>query len=114
MSLIIASRDRETKFTPLIWNTLSLQAKEDKDPGFTVGEMNWDIGSYTGLESKRDRVPEGSVNFSTADKPVIYIEVLPPRPPQLFRSGVLEMIFVVESWSLYTIEEGRGALRYGN
>jgi len=114
ISLIIASRDREIKFPPLIWNTLTLQAKEDKDPGFSIGEMNWDIGSYTGLPSKRERVPEGSVNFSTADRPVIYIEVLPPVAPQLFTTGVLEMLFVVESWSLYTIEEGRGALRYGN
>lgn len=114
ISLIIASRDRERLFPPLIWNTLALYGKEDKNPGFTVGEMNWDIGTYTGVSSKRDRVPEGSVNFSTADKPVIYIEVLPPVAPQLFTTGVLEMLFVVESWSLYTIEEGRGALRYGN
>jgi hypothetical protein len=114
ISLISASRDRETLFPPLIWNTLSLYAKEDKSPGFTVGEMNWDIGTYTGVSSNRDRVPEGSVNFSTADKPVVYIEVLPPVAPQLFTTGVLEMLFVVESWSLYTIEEGRGALRYGN
>jgi hypothetical protein len=112
MSLVIASRDRESKFTPLIWNTMSLHAKEDRTPPFTIGEMNWDIGSYTGRQP--GRVPEGSVNFSTADKPIIYIELLPPIPPQVFTSGVIEMLFVVESWSLYTIEEGRGALRYGN
>lgn len=112
MTLVIASRDRESKFTSLIWNTLSLHAKEYNSPSLTIGEMNWDIGAYTGR--RRDTIPEGSVNFSTADKPVIYIELLPPAPPQLFTSGVLEMLFVVESWSLYTIEEGRGALRYGN
>ena len=63
-SLIIAGRDRETLFTPFIWNTLTHHAKEDRDPGTGIGEMSWDLGS---VYNKAYRQPEGSVNFTTAD-----------------------------------------------
>jgi len=114
LSLLIAARDRESLQTPLIWNTLVPFSKETRDPGFALGEMNWDLGDVSGRETNHEYVPEGSINFSTADKPVILIYLRLPNADQSFTTKVVEMTLVVESWCLYTIEDDRGFLRYSN
>ena len=111
-SLLIAARDRESLQTPLIWNTLVPFAKEFRDPGFSIGEMNWDLGDVPGRRGDHEAVPEGSINFSTAEKPVFLIFLRPPSTGQIFDTRVVEMTLVVESWTLYKIEKGRGLLRY--
>ena len=110
-SFLIAGRDRESLQTPFIWNTLVPFAKEDRDPGFSIAEMNWDLAH--GIR-QTERVPEGSINFSTAEKPVFLIYLQTPNATQEFVTKVVEMTLVVESWCLYVVEEGRGFLRYGN
>jgi len=111
-SLIIASRDRETLFTPLIWNTLTHHAKEERDPGYGIGEMSWDLGAIYGREE--DRQPEGSVNFTTADRPTMYTSLAAVPPDTILNGGSTEMTTVVDSWALYRIEGDRGFLKYGN
>jgi hypothetical protein len=110
-SFLIAGRDRESLQTPFIWNTLVPFAKEDRDPGFSIAEMNWDLAH--GIR-QTERVPEGTINFSTAEKPVFLIYLQTPNSTQEFTTKVVEMTLVVESWCLYVVEEGRGFLRYGN
>jgi hypothetical protein len=73
--------------------------------------MNWDLGAVPG--QKPLYTPEGTINFSTAEKPVILIHLRGPTQP-LVKSDVVEMILVIESWSLYLIEEGRGFMKYSN
>jgi hypothetical protein len=104
-SLVIASRDRETLFTPFIWNTLTHHAKEYRDPGPGIGEMSWDLGSVYG---RSPRQPEGSVNFTTADRPTLYTSLAATSAPQT------EMTAIVDTWALYNIEKDRGFLKYGN
>ena len=104
--LIIAGRDRETFFTPFIWNTLTHLVKEDRDPGPGFGEMSWDLGDIRG---RYGRQPEGSVNFTTADRPTLYTGLtLPTGTPST------EMTAIVDTWALYMIEKDRGFLKYGN
>ena len=111
LSFTIAGRDRESLQTPFIWNTLVPFSKEDKDPGFSIGEMNWDLGQTI---RPTEHVPEGTINFSTAEKPVFLIYLQTPNSSQAFVTKVVEMTLVVESWCLYVVEEGRGFLRYSN
>jgi len=110
-SLIIAGRDRETLFTPLIWNTLTHHAKEERDPGYGIGEMSWDLGAIYGRE---DRQPEGSVNFTTADRPTFYTSLAAVPPDTILDGSSTEMTTIVDSWALYKIENDRGFLKYGN
>ena len=110
MSLVIAARDRESLQLPLIWNTLVPFAKEERTPGYAIGTMNWDLGAIPG--SAPAHVPEGTINFSTAEKPVILIYLR--APTQALRSDVVEMTLVIDSWALYIIEDGRGFMKYGN
>uniref|UniRef100_A0A6C0JW61 Major capsid protein N-terminal domain-containing protein n=1 Tax=viral metagenome TaxID=1070528 RepID=A0A6C0JW61_9ZZZZ len=111
VTFLIAARDRESLAGPPIWNTLVPFAKENRDPGFTIGEMNWDLGASLATES---RVPEGSINFSTAEKPVFFFHIRPPNLDQPFQTGVVEVTVVIEAWALYLIEGGRGYFKFGN
>ena len=107
-SLIIAGRDREPLATPLLWNTIMNHAKESRDPGPGLGEMNWDLGC--GYSEQ----PEGSVNFGTADRPTLYTELAPTTADLLTGQPSTEMTAIVDSWAIFTTEGGRAALKYGN
>jgi len=113
-SLIIAARDRETLFTPFVWNTLTHYAKEDRDPGFGIGEMSWDLGDIRGRRFIRDRQPEGVVNFTTADRPTLYTSLSAIANDTLLGAPASEMTAIVDSWMLYVIDRDRGYLKFGN
>ena len=110
-TFLIAGRDREAAAAPIRWNTLVPFSKEERDPGFAIAEMNWDLG--TGLKEK-ERAPEGSINFSTAEKPAIILFMRSPDAGELFTSKTLELTLVVDSWVLYTIEANRGFTAFVN
>ena len=110
LSLIIASRDRESSFPPFIWNTLTQHSKEERYSGEGLGIMNWDLGEQRGRRAPYNHQPEGSVNFSTADKPNIYMEL-----QNISGSDRnTEMLFIVDTWAIYEIESRRGRLKYSN
>lgn len=111
VTFLIAARDRESLAGPAIWNTLVPFSKEEKDPGFSIGEMNWDLSA---ANPGHEPVPEGSINFSTAEKPIFFFHLRPPNAGQAFLTQVVELTVVVETWALYTIEGGRGFFKYSN
>jgi hypothetical protein len=113
-SLIIAGRDRETFFSPFIWNALTHHAKEERDPGAGIGEMSWDLGDILGRRPNFERQPEGSVNFTTADRPTLYTGLAIAPDDTLLGAPSTEMTTIVDTWSLYMIENDRGFLKYGN
>jgi hypothetical protein len=113
-SLIIASRDRETSFSPYVWNLLTHHAKEDRDPGPGIGEMSWDLGDIRGRRAPWTRQPEGTINFTTADRPTLYTSLSSIPSDILLGAPSTEMTAVVDAWGLYSIEDDRGVLKYGN
>lgn len=109
-SFLIASRDRETLFPPLIWNAIVQHAKEDRYSGSGLGIINWDLGEQRGRRPPYTRQPEGSVNFSEADRPTLYVEL-----QQIAGSNRnTEMRLIVDTWSLFETEDRRGGLRFAN
>ena len=114
VNLLIAGRDRESPAAPIIWNTLVPFSKEEKNPGFQLGEMNWDLSATAGRDSPWKRVPEGTINFSTAEKPAFLFFMRSPSTNDLFTSKTLELMVVIESWALYTIEKGRAYFAFSN
>jgi hypothetical protein len=113
-SLIIASRDRETSFSPYVWNLLTHHAKEDRDPGHGIGEMSWDLGDIRGRRAPWDRQPEGTINFTTADRPTLYTSLSAVASDTILGAPSTELTAVVDTWGLYSIENDRGVLKYGN
>ena len=113
-SLIIAARDRETSFSPYVWNLLTHHAKEDRDPGYGIGEMSWDLGDIRGRRGPWNRQPEGTINFTTADRPTLYTSLSAAPTDTLLGAPSTEMTAIVDTWGLYSIEGDRGVLKYGN
>lgn len=110
VSFLIASRDRETLFPPLLWNQIVQHAKEDRYSGSGLGIINWDLGEQRGRRAPYTRQPEGSVNFSEADRPTLYVEL-----QQIAGSNRnTEMRLIVDTWSLFETEDRRGGLRFAN
>jgi hypothetical protein len=72
--------------------------------------MNWDLGEQKGKNPPFVRTPEGSVNFSTADRPNLYIEL-----QQIAGSNRdTEMRLIVDTWAIYETGDKRGNLKYAN
>lgn len=114
-SLIIAGRDRETAAGPLVWRDLIHHAKEERDPGIGFGEMNWDLGDQRGRRAPLlERQPEGSINFTTADRPTLYVDLAAVPADSVAGKPSTEMTAIVDAWALYSIEGDRGVLKYGN
>jgi hypothetical protein len=110
ISFLIGSRDRETLFSPLVWNVISQHAKEDRYSGNGLGVMNWDLGEQKGKRAPFARQPEGSVNFSTADRPTLYTEL-----QNIAGSNRnTEMRLIVDTWAVYETSNRRGNLKYAN
>jgi len=112
LSFLIASRDRETLSPPLVWNKIVQHAKEDRYSGEGLGVINWDLGEQRGRRAPYTRQPEGSINFSEADRPTIYLELQQIATSTYDRNT--EMRLIVDTWSVFETEDRRGGLRFAN
>ena len=110
MKLVIAGKDRETLFSPLVWNKLVQHAKEERDSGLPLAIMNWTVGDVRSRRQPFARQPEGSVNFTTADRPTLYIELNDIVVGS--KNSVLHSI--VETWACMITENYRATLWFGN
>jgi len=108
MKLVIAGKDRETLFGPLVWDKLVKHAKEERDSGLPFAIMNWTVGDVRSRRQPFARQPEGSVNFTTADRPTLYIEL----NDTIGKNSVLHSI--VETWACMVTEDYRATLWFGN
>jgi hypothetical protein len=110
MKLVIAGKDRETLFGPLVWDKLVKHAKEERDSGLPFAIMNWTVGDVRTRRQPFARQPEGSVNFTTADRPTLYIELNDIVVGS--KNSVLHSI--VETWACMITEDFRATLWFGN
>jgi hypothetical protein len=108
MKLVIAGKDRETLFSSLVWRNLVAHAKEERDSGLPFAIMNWTVGDVRSRRQPFARQPEGSVNFTTADRPTLYIEL----NDTVGKNSVLHSI--VETWACMVTEDYRATLWFGN
>lgn len=114
ISLLIAGRDRETLFSPMVYNRIQNLAKEERDPGQGLGLMNWDLGDLRGRRGPYTHQPEGSINFSTADRPTVYVDLKDIPVDPVTGQKNTEMKVVVDTWAMALFENGRGGLKYAN
>lgn len=110
MKLIIAGRDRETLFSPMVWNKLVKHAKEERDSGLPFAIMNWSLGDVRSRRQPFARQPDGTVNFTTADRPTLYIELNDIVVGA--KNSVLHAI--VETWATMVTEKFRATLWFSN
>jgi hypothetical protein len=110
LKLVIAGKDRETLFSPLVWRYIVALAKEERDSGLPFAIMNWTVGDVRSRRQPFARQPEGSVNFTTADRPTLYIELNDIVIGN--KNSVLHSI--VETWACMVTENYRATLWFGN
>jgi hypothetical protein len=113
LKLIIAGQDREALHDYTVWQDMNAHAKDERDTGLNIGEMRWSLGDVYERVKPAWREPEGTVNFTTADRPSLYIELadVPVAPVGGQRT---EMRVFTEGWAAYIIEDGRGRLFSAN
>ena len=113
MKIVIAGRDRESMHQPFVWQDISQLVKDEKGCGVNIGEMKWTTGEKYGTIYPTPRQPEGTINFTTADRPTLYIELANIRPDVLGQRTSEFRVFT-EGWSVYDIREGRCRLLFAN
>jgi len=115
ISLVIAGQTRETARDATVWKDIVNFAKEDLDTGTHINTMNWGLGSLPLKRYETHTNPTGTVNFSTADKPNLYIDLsLAPNDPTTGAPSTELRVFV-EGWAVYKTDgKGRGELFSAN
>ena len=112
LKLVIAGRDREYEHSATVWQDLNAYAKDARDSGLDIGEMRWGLGDRCDLPRPWSRQPDGTVNFTTADRPTLYFTLQDVLVSS--KAKTVEMRAVTEGWAVYEMAEGRGRLLFAN
>ncbi len=109
LKLLIAGRDREKLESGEVWSVVGPWAKQERVSGVRgLGVMDWGVGDQMGVRYPTERLPTGSVNMTTADRPTLYLELANVPVHPLRAERVVEMRVWTEAWNVYEIYEGRG------
>jgi hypothetical protein len=104
VTFLIAGQTREAPRDSIVWRDITNFAKEESDSGLEIGTMNWSFGA---IAPKRftESLGQGSVNFTTADKPTLYIDLARPG-----LTPSTELFVIVEGLCEFRTDKGRAEL----
>jgi hypothetical protein len=114
IKLVIAGRDRESEYEPLVWQSIEQLVKDEKASGLGIGSMRWSSGEQYGTIYPAPRQPEGTVNFTTADRPTLHLELANININSMLAQRKSEFRVFTEGWAIYDVREGRGRLLFAN
>ncbi len=114
IKLVIAGKDREEWWGPDVWKSINAFSKDERDTGYNIGSMKWSLGEKYGTIYPAPREPEGTVNFTTADRPTLHINLNNINPGFYSQQRQSEMRVFTEGWAIYEFREGRGRLMFAN
>jgi hypothetical protein len=101
--LTIGGREREEEWsTTSIWGDVASHARMSTAGSAAIGIINWSLGDVY-RSSAATRRPEGTLNFSEADKPTLY---LTPVADYTSASAPVMVHVAVEGWRIYEIGGG--------
>lgn len=113
MQLLIAAKQREKIWDTKLWEKISPWTKAEKTSGLPISWISFTIGPQYGSMAPQMRRPSGTVNFSNADKPTLWMDITDTLPTRLGQKRVT-MRAITIGWGIYTIEDERGTLAFGN
>jgi hypothetical protein len=114
LKLVIAGQDRESLWEQFIWQDLEALVKDERDNGLGIGEMRWNYGSTIDRDVPAPRQPEGSINFTTADRPTLHIQLTNVPVTKCLGQRSAELRVFIESWNVYEMQQGRGRLLFAS
>jgi hypothetical protein len=105
LSLLIAGQVREFPRSPLVWRDVTNFAKEETDSAMEINTMNWSFGAIAPrrFPTSVSQQIGGAVNFSTADKPTLYIDLAQPGNA----NPITELFVIIEGWAEF-MTDGKG------
>jgi hypothetical protein len=113
IKLNIAGKEREDNYDGSVWNQLTPFAKHERYSEH-IGSMCWSTGDNYGKVYPAVRSPEGTVNFSTADRPTLHIQLANIGRNMRLGQRKSEFRVIVESWNMYHVADGRGRLGFAS
>jgi len=114
IKLNIAGKDREERYAPFVWNSINPLAKDEKSNDAHIGSMNWSTGEKYGTVYPAERQPEGTINWTTADRPTLHIELANINTNPLLGQRKAEFRVFTEGWNVYTVKDGRGKVMFAS
>lgn len=113
LKLLVAAKERESEWTSEIWSGLSPYTKSEKCPGIPLSWISFTYGPGFGYRAPERRKPSGTLNFTSADRPTLWINI---RDTLANSKGQKKVILRANTigWGLYRVEDQRGSLVFGN
>jgi hypothetical protein len=113
MKLLVAGKERESEWTSDVWQGLSPYTKSEKCPGIAVSWISFTYGPGFGYRAPERRKPSGTLNFSSADRPTLWMSIQDTLPNSRGQKKV-KLRATTIGWGLYRVEDQRGSLFFGN
>ena len=113
LKFMVAGKERESQWGTDVWNALSPLAKSEKCPGIPLTWISFTYGPGYGYRAPERRKPSGSLNFSMADRPTLWMDLVDTLPSSLNKKRVCMRVTII-GWGIYRIEEQRGTLLFSN
>lgn len=111
LKFTIAGKDREQYWPSLVWQDIEQHAKQERYSGRSIGSMNWSYGEQHAAVTTG---PTGTLNFTSADRPWIYVNLAVPVEAQGNATYTTQFVVVVDGYGTYAISNRRGGLLYAN
>ena len=114
MKLVIAGKDRETEWAPFVWTDVVQHSKEERASNQGITTMNWSYGWRQEDEISASKQPVGGLNFTTAMRPQLYINLTNINPDPILKQRSCEMRSTAEAWAVYEIKDKRGRFKFAD
>jgi hypothetical protein len=114
MKLIIAGKDREKQWSPLIWQEISPLTKSELCPRIPLSWISFTYGPTFGYKAPEIRRPSGTVNFSSADRPTLWLDLIDTVASSVTNKKRVAMRCITVGWGIYSIDTTRGFIKFQN
>ena len=114
ITFLVAGKEREDAWDTSIWQSISPLYKSEKCPGIPISWISFSVGPSYGYLAPERRKPSGSVNFSSADRPTLYMDINDTLQSLTSGQKRVTMRAIVVGWGIYRVEDSRGTLVFGN
>jgi hypothetical protein len=114
MKLMVAGKEREKPWGLDVWQQLSPLVKCEKCPGIPISWISFSVGPAYGFRAPEKRKPSGTLNFSSADKPTLWMDIQDTLPSSMNGQKKVTMRSISVGWGVYSVEDQRGTLRFAN
>lgn len=113
IKLLVAGRERESEWDATVWGGVSPYTKSEKCPGIPLSLISFTYGPSFGYRAPEKRKPSGTLNFSNADRPTLWLNITDTLAASTGKKKVVLRVATV-GWGLYDVKDNRGTLVFSN